>query len=93
MEGWQCIVQVHDIVGTKPLDLPSIIQQMRNNKLGRLRKFYNDTLKSKRDLTKEKVIMFYVQTVSRENTLDLLFALAPYHSPITEPPLLCHSNS
>ena len=57
MEGWQSIVQVHDISGTKPLDLPSIIQQMRDNKLGRLRKFYNDTLMSKRDVTREKVVM------------------------------------
>ena len=55
MEGWQCIVQVHDIVGTKPLDLPSVIQQLRKNNLGRLRKFYNDTLLRKRDVKSGKV--------------------------------------
>lgn len=55
MEGWQYIVQVHDTVGTKPLDLPSIIQQMRENKQGRLQKFYN-TLLTKRDVKKKKVI-------------------------------------
>ncbi|KAJ7370332.1 hypothetical protein OS493_032830 [Desmophyllum pertusum] len=54
MEGWQCIVQVHDVIGTKPLDLPSIIQQMRENKQGRLRKFYNDTLLRKRDVSRLK---------------------------------------
>ncbi len=72
MEGWQCIVQVHDIVGTKPQDLASIVQQMRENKQGRLRKFYNDTLMSKRDVKRKKVIILYCFTTA------FLFALPTY---------------
>ena len=66
MEGWQCIVQVHDIIGTKPLHLPSVIQQMRQNKLGRLRKFYNDTLLSKRDVNREKAAVIFELSFSVE---------------------------
>ena len=44
MELWQKIVKIHDIVGTKPIDIACCISQMRDNKLGRLRKFHDDTL-------------------------------------------------
>ena len=35
---------VHDIEGTKPVDIACCIIQMRQNKLGRLRKFHDDGL-------------------------------------------------
>jgi len=52
MELWQKIVKVHDIEGTKPMDIASCIIQMRQNKLGRLRKFHDDGLVSRKKFQK-----------------------------------------
>lgn len=60
MELWQKIVKIHDIVGTKPIDMACCISQMRDNKLGRLRKFHDDTLISSRKFKQLKV-RYYIQ--------------------------------
>ena len=60
MELWQKIVKIHDIVGTKPIDIACCISQMRDNKLGRLRKFHDDTLISSRKFKQLKV-RYYIQ--------------------------------
>ena len=78
MEGWQCIVQVHDIVGTKPLDLPSVIQQLRKNKLGRLRKFYNEALLRKRDVKSGKVTRLSIPADPLQ--VSYFYSLIPFHA-------------
>lgn len=60
MELCQKIVKIHDIVGTKPIDIACCISQMRDNKLGRLRKFHDDTLISSRKFKQLKV-RYYIQ--------------------------------
>lgn len=55
MELSQKIVKIHDIVGTKPIDMACCISQMRDNRFGRLRKFHDDTLISSRKFKQLKV--------------------------------------
>lgn len=59
MELWQKIVKVHDIEGTKPLDIACCIIQMRQNKLGRLRKFHDDGLLSPKKFQKFQVTISF----------------------------------
>ena len=63
MELWQKIVKIHDIVGTKPIDIACCISQLRDNKLGRLRKFHDDTLISSRKFKQLKVRYYSQQRV------------------------------
>lgn len=55
MELWQKIVKVHDITGTKPMDIACCIIQMRQNKIGRLRKFHNDGLINRKKFKESQV--------------------------------------
>lgn len=58
MELWQKIVKVNDIVGTKPMDMACCIIQMRENKLGRLRKFHDDGLVSRKKFQNMEVSLY-----------------------------------
>lgn len=60
MELWQTFVKINDIVGTKPIYMACCISQMKDNKLGRLRKFHDDTLISSRTFKQLKA-RYYIQ--------------------------------
>ena len=60
MELWQTFVKINDIVGTKPMYMACCISQMKDNKLGRLRKFHDDTLISSRTFKQLKA-RYYIQ--------------------------------
>lgn len=59
MELWQKIEKVHDIEGTKPMNIACCIIQMRQNKLGQLRKFHDDGLVSRRKFQKFQVRIYF----------------------------------
>ena len=81
MELWQKIVKVHDIEGTKPMDIACCIIQMRQNKLGRLRKFHDDGPVSRKKFQNFQVNIYFatgqaIDTFVNEKLLDLF--VSPY---------------
>ena len=85
-------MKVHDIEGTKPMDIACCIIQMRQNKLGRLRKYHDDGLVSRKKFHKVQVKIefgttwaidvFYARVL---NFCFLYFLLSRYRGHVYHP--------